>query len=78
MVTQLKIYTCSDNQPLKEQSVRSVPENLKESHLGLILFGFIYLGNVSNIRILWADCSYLPGIKDSTRHLEVQYFVCAK
>lgn len=33
MVTQLKVYTSSDNQPSKEQSVKLVSENLKESHL---------------------------------------------
>ena len=32
MVTQLKVYTSSDNQPSKEQSVKLVSENLKESH----------------------------------------------
>ena len=32
MVTQLKVYTSSDNQPSKEQSVKLLSENLKESH----------------------------------------------
>ena len=32
MVTQLKVYTSSDNQPSKEQSVKLVSEDLKESH----------------------------------------------
>lgn len=30
-VTQLKVLTSSDNKPLKEQSLRLVSENLKES-----------------------------------------------
>lgn len=54
MVTQLKVDTSSDNQPSKEQSAKLVSENLKESHLWLILFAFLCSENASTILFLWA------------------------